>query len=336
MTDTNKTPQDYDNLKQTFKEKAWPITEEKKKRSAALKIAFSDKPKKLEAELKEMYKDINTPRLEENADLIKSYREAAKEKRTKKENEVFEEIFEKVKKEINPKIDRQQLKETIIPKKSESKEKQFLALKEDIINKPNATTRHKEWLKDKVDKLMKLEDLEWLQQLNTNINFTDNHWLAITTPQGVLKFKPNQATYDDVKDIDGIKNNKNIWTENTASKKKWLRANFDAVQKMRTNGKKKICDKDQFLAAANAFPWGDILGESNRSTKTKDFFDLLWVDQYGLRGPDGTWYGDSRCLWSASASWDDAFYMGCYDSEGTLDRGTQDCGFGVWFLEDED
>jgi len=46
------------------------------------------------------------------------------------------------------------------PKKIESKEKQILALKEDIINKPNATPRHKEWLKDKVDKLMKLEDLE--------------------------------------------------------------------------------------------------------------------------------------------------------------------------------
>jgi len=114
----------------------------------------------LEAELNEMHKDINTPRLEENADLIKSYREAVKEKRAKKVEEIFEEIFEKAIKEINPKIDRQQLKETIIPKKSESKEKQILALKEDIINKPNATPRHKEWLKDKVDKLMKLEDLE--------------------------------------------------------------------------------------------------------------------------------------------------------------------------------
>ncbi|PJA48475.1 MAG: hypothetical protein CO170_02580, partial [candidate division SR1 bacterium CG_4_9_14_3_um_filter_40_9] len=31
------------------------------------------------------------------------------------------------------------------PKKIESKEKQILALKEDIINKSNATPRHKEW-----------------------------------------------------------------------------------------------------------------------------------------------------------------------------------------------
>lgn len=120
MTDTNKTIHDYDGLKQQFKEKAWSLTEEKRKRSEALQIAFSDQPKKLGAEVNDIYKRMNATWLEDNKDLVKEYREAVKEKRAKKVEEIFQEIIEKAK-AINPKIDQEALK-SLISNKKESKE----------------------------------------------------------------------------------------------------------------------------------------------------------------------------------------------------------------------
>lgn len=116
MTDTNKTIHDYDGIKQQFKEKAWPLTTEKRERSKALQIAFSDQPKRLGAEVNNMYKRLNATWLKNNKGLVKAYREAVKEKRAKKVEEIFQEIVEKVK-AINPKIDQEALKDFISNKK---------------------------------------------------------------------------------------------------------------------------------------------------------------------------------------------------------------------------
>jgi len=53
----------------------------------------------------------------------------------------------------------------------------------------------------------------------------------------------------------------------------------------------------------------------------------------GFRNPNGTWYEVHRYLWSASASWDNAYNMKCNDSKGKLNQNNQNYGFGVWFLE---
>jgi len=67
-----------------------------------------------------MNKRMNAMWLEDNKDLVKVYREAVKEKRAKKVEEIFQEIFDKAK-AINPKIDQEALK-ALITSKKESKE----------------------------------------------------------------------------------------------------------------------------------------------------------------------------------------------------------------------
>jgi len=94
---------------------------------------------------------------EENKELIAQYKELSKKHRDNEKE--FKELFVNVQKR-KPEITKEEFRKFLGEETKESKEKQILALKEDIINKPNATPRHKEWLKDKVDKLMKLEDLE--------------------------------------------------------------------------------------------------------------------------------------------------------------------------------
>ncbi len=210
-----------------------------------------------------------------------------------------------------------------------------ILIQRQIMEKANKwTAHHRTWLKKKTDELVNNEDKAGLEQLNKWIDF-DNGKLILNTKLGTLKFAPQQASYDDIKDIDWIKKDKNVWTENKETKKSWLRANFDAVKKMRAAGK-KVCDKDQLLAAANVFPWwwDDVQNAVDRSTKVKDFFDLLWVNQYGFRNPTGGWNTLNRNLRSSSGSWDDAYRMGCNDSKGRFAQNNQDYGLGVWFLED--
>ncbi|MFA6256460.1 MAG: hypothetical protein WC606_04720 [Candidatus Absconditabacterales bacterium] len=217
--------------------------------------------------------------------------------------------------------------------KAEDKESQASFLQKEIMERTKkGIDHHRTWLKNKTDELVNAGDKAGLEQLNKCIDF-DNGKLILNTKLGKLKFAPKQATFDDVKNINGIKEGKNVWAENKESKKKGLRANFDAIQKMRDAGK-KICSDEQFLAAANIFPGGDELTKGTRSTKTKDFFDLLGVEQYGFRNPNGKWNKDHRYLWSASASGNDAFDMKCYDAGGILVLNTQHYGFGLWFLED--
>ncbi len=220
--------------------------------------------------------------------------------------------------------------------KSEKKESDISTLQKQIMEKAKKwTEHHRNWLQKKTDALVNNKDEAGLQQLNTWIDFDDGK-LILNTKLGQLKFAPKQATYDDIKHISWIKKGKNVWTENETTKKKWLRLKHEAIRKIKEAKilNKNICKKEQYLAAANIFPWGDKLTESKWSKKAKDFFDLLWVNQFGFRGPDGAWDGYGRRLWSASASRDDASKVECNNTSGRLDRSNQGYGLGVWFLED--
>jgi len=212
-------------------------------------------------------------------------------------------------------------------------EEEIISLQNEIMERAKKWTKHhQDRLQKKTNELVKNEDKTGLEQLNKWIDF-DNWKLILKTKLGDLKFAPKQATYHDIKHIDWIKKDKNVWTENKESKKSWLRANHEAVMKMKNAGK-KICSDEQFLAAANVFPGWDELSSGNRSTKAKDFFDLLGADQYGFRGPGGRWDGFYRRLWSSSASWVNACHMNCVGTKGGLHRDSQYYGLGVWFLED--
>ncbi len=112
-----------------------------------------------------MYKRMNATWLEDNKDLVKAYREAVKEKRTKKVEEIFKEIVEKAK-TITPKVDQEALKDLIIwkPDKKESKE----ITKEHLLNKPNMTIKDKEWMQKSIDYLIekKMDTSENLKKLD--------------------------------------------------------------------------------------------------------------------------------------------------------------------------
>lgn len=253
--------------------------------------------------------------------------ESAKEK-------IFQEAFAHAKK-INPSLTEEDFRAVLIGKteKKESKETDLSDLQNKILSKPNMTAHHKQWFQKKTDELIKNKDKDGLEQLDKNIDFTEKGWLIVNTPNWPLKFAPRQAKLEDIKNIDWLKEGENFWTENKETKKKWLWANFEASKKMRKSGK-KICSDEQYLAAANAFPWEYTLNKDNWSTKVKNFFDLLWVDQYGLRDPDGYWYNNNRILWSSSIDGNKACSMGCYADGGILNRSNKGYGFGVWFLED--
>jgi len=140
------------------------------------------------------------------------------------------------------------------------------------------------------------------------------------------KLKP--ITYEMVKNLDWIELDKNC-----RIREWYFYCNFNAVEII--NKKYHIPTKDEWINLINETikEWED-LDEYNRSTKVKDFFDLLWIKQCGFRNPNGGWHEVDRYLWSASASWVYGYNMTCCDSEGKLLQNNQNYGFGVWFLED--
>jgi hypothetical protein len=104
------------------------------------------------------------------------------------------------------------------------------------------------------------------------------------------------------------------------------------VKIMRNMGK-RICTNKEYIAAINILPCWDILDESNSSTKVKDFFDLLWVTQLGVRSSSGNWDDSGRGLWSVSEGWDINYDIGCLGIKGKLSKINGKSALGLWFIE---
>ena len=226
-------------------------------------------------------------------------------------------------------------------------EELLFSLKQKILSKPWMSPHHKKWMTDKVEVLFQNKDQIWLEKLDKGIEF-NNQKLILNTPEGQLKFASHQAGYEEVKNIPWLEKNRNIRTRNPEAKgKEWLYANRSAIEKMKEAGK-KICTEKQLLAAANIFPWDSECTADKCSTKVKDFFDLLGVEQYGSYSPytiddqPAGWRSNHhRFLWSST----DKSYLWCrekgkdengieYPESGKLLNYHKDCALGVWFLEE--
>lgn len=227
--------------------------------------------------------------------------------------------------------------ENLVCNQKEFKNTNQYFLQKEIMKKAEKwTEHHRFWLKIKTYELVKNNDEKSLEQLNKVIDFTEKSGLIINTLDWQLKFAPKQASFDDVKDIPGLKNEENIWTENKVTRKKWLRVNFEAIQKIK-EAEKKICNIKQYIDAVNAFPWTNQLTKNNRSEKVKDFFDLLWVNQFGFCFPNEAGWNTSICnLWTGSESdfLDRAYSILCGPNVGMVGRHVKYSALGVWFLEE--
>jgi hypothetical protein len=192
-------------------------------------------------------------------------------------------------------------------------------------------------------------DKSALEQLDENFYFSENGGLIIHTSKWLLKFSPKQASFDDVKNIDGIQEDKNVWTENKQTGKKGLWTSIEANEMMIKAGK-KICSCEQYEAALNAFPGRQFLNSSSNlysdmsSFSVWDFFDLLWVNQLWVT-KDGVIHDslNERYLWSAEVDykWKPLWeYIYCpANGKGRANLyfsslNNTDFGCGVWFLED--
>jgi hypothetical protein len=146
---------------------------------------------------------------------------------------------------------------------------------------------------EETNQLVKNKDKASLEKLNSNIDFTTEWWVIINTPHGQLRFKPQAPTYDDIKDIEGIKLNKNTWTENPITGEKWLWVNFDAVKKITKSGKKITKHDNRLWTAANIFQpdnWRRWIGYEKLNT-------LLWNRQKSFRNYDGNRENEEFWLW---------------------------------------
>lgn len=309
MTDTNKTSHDYDSLKQQFKEKAWPLTEEKRKRSEALQIAFSDQPKKLGAEVNDMYKRMNATWLEDNADLVKAYREAVKQKRGKKVEEIFKEIVEKVK-TITPKVDEKSLKDLIMwkTKKKESKET--------ATNIPSdVATQEKKAITYFEGQPKYLKIIENIQKLRASgkINYEDLWWgkYTVTMPCGSKKLKMyfpadtnlSDSNYD-YTDFDG----KEISKKETTRGKLWTKEWKKYVEQKEKEWQKMLSESEFKTLISSLLPDGSqeeqilafmmatwFYGWMWLSDKTWDFQRAVECSRGSCSRNFNNFYGDSGC-----------------------------------------
>lgn len=218
----------------------------------------------------------------------------------------------------------------------QEKEKHLIFLQQAILAKPYMTEHHRTRLQKKTNQLINNQDAEWLEKINKWIAFSERWWVIFNTPDGQLKFAPHQATYDDVKDIEGIKEYKNILIKNTSTGQEGLWANFDAIKELDKAGK-KICTDEQYIAAVYELPWWPQSIESGLLTSVKDFFELLWGEQIGFYyNVDNTWRDgfDGQHLWSSSEDKINRWKMKCNREYGRLGTSNENDFLGIWFLED--
>lgn len=223
----------------------------------------------------------------------------------------------------------------------QEKEKHLIFLQQEILAKPYMTQHHRTRLQKKTNQLINDQDAEWLEKMNKWIAFSERWWVIFNTSKGQLKFAPQQATYDDVKDIEGIKEYKNILIKNTSTGQEGLWGNFDAIKELDKAGK-KICTPEQYLAAVNVFSWwGDVFDDYS-STRIKDFFWLLWVQQIGFYldekkdwkdGFDGKYLQSGDNVHKGIRAYQCT--IKCHSDNWILTWWSSEYDFlGIWFLED--
>lgn len=220
-------------------------------------------------------------------------------------------------------------------------EKKILALQKEILQRVDRNWPRYQWERFRTitDKLVAEKDEEMLRMLNEKVDFTKSGWLIFFTPEGPVKMAPRQATYEEIKDIPGIEIGKNVRTKNENSWQKWLRVNFEAVEKIEAMGK-RICSEKEYMNMINIFPRGNEIWENIKSPKVKDFLELLWVDQVWCYTKENDRWVDSfdgMYLWIGKKCGKKCGIrcgIRCHSEEGCIDEHCKDDGLGIWFIEE--
>jgi len=215
-----------------------------------------------------------------------------------------------------------------------SEELLFSDLQNKILSKPYMQTHHKKRLQDKTSELIQQKNMVGLQQLYKNIDFTEKGWLIFNTPKWSIKFAPKQASFDEVKDIEGI-DSTCLSLKHPITKQEWLWLNWRAINKL-IDANKRVCTADLFNLAKSSLPLKKLWVWDHITQHDEDFLDLLWATQYGFHDEHWSWNKAGRCFWIPRSLFHESdVKMMAFGSANDIQEWWNDmwCGYGVWFIE---
>ncbi len=160
---------------------------------------------------------------------------------------------------------------------NEERKSSCINFRQQILSKPYMQDNHKYVLNEITNNLVENNNQKELEQLNNWIDFTEKWWLIVHTSLWDIKFSPKQATFEDIKNIDGIEEGVNVLRENTTTGFKWLRGSPNAIKTIKNTGKRIFKTEEYLAIIEDVFSWLNNLYKCN-----KVFFDILWANQYGM------------------------------------------------------